>query len=96
MTEKEYEKSRSYAALRVFMKLFFSGGTVKDPFLVIRRHMFQYGGVLPGTPVQTFVGSNPPVVLENFNSGIRHPHIDLIFDILPYLTVEANKNAWNP
>ena len=44
--------------------------------------MVQYGGVLPGTPVQTFVGSNPPVVLENFNGGIRHPHIYLIFDIL--------------
>ena len=44
--------------------------------------MFEDGGILPGTSVKTLVGSDLPVVLENFNSCICYPHIDLIFDIL--------------
>jgi hypothetical protein len=28
--------------------------------------MFEDGGILPGTSVKTLVGSDPPVVLENF------------------------------
>ena len=44
--------------------------------------MFEYCGILPRTPVQAFVGSNSPEILKNFNGGICHSHIDLIFDIL--------------
>lgn len=32
--------------------------------------MFEDGGILPGTSVKTLVGSDPPVILENFNCGV--------------------------
>ena len=51
-------------------------------FLVVRRHMFENGRVLPGAAIKPPMGSDSSVILENFNCGVRYPHIHLIFDIL--------------
>ena len=39
-------------------------------FLVVCRHMFCNGAVLPGASFQTTMGSNAVMIVENFNSGI--------------------------
>ncbi len=49
---------------------------------MIRWHMLKNSRILPGTAIEPPMGSDSPVILENFNCGVCYPYIDLIFDIL--------------
>ena len=51
-------------------------------FLMIWRHTFEHRGILLGTPTQAFMKSNSPELLNNFNCGVCHSHIDRTFDKL--------------
>ena len=50
-------------------------------FLVVCRHMFCKGAVLPGASFQTTMGSNAVMVVKNFNRGICYPYINFLFDV---------------
>lgn len=50
-------------------------------FLVIFRHMFRNGAVLPRASFQTTMGSNAVMVVKNFNRGICYPYINFLFDV---------------
>lgn len=59
--------------------------TVAVPFqisLVVGGHMFRDSAVLPLPAIQTPVGSNAVVIIEDLDNSVGYPHVHLTLDEL--------------